>query len=237
MKKLVAIIMGLVSLIALASCNNGETDYTLDSTVKEKELYKNWMAGVEFSTERIQTENYDVNNTRFEIFLPTDIKTASRYTVDSIESYYTGHSVRAAISYWCFFNISNVTSEITNQVSSVYESTIAPSYTGIVETKDYVKNWQTNLATEDLNKLVGEQNGKTRSLVVLYAPCKINYYLAKEGSEAQHVLETYAIFPVYSELLYLDTPTEGANLKLEDDHEIAKNFTNVTLNIANGLLN
>lgn len=237
MKKLVAIVMGLVSLLALASCNKSEIDYTLDQTVREKELYKDWMANVEFSEERIPTEGYDVNNTRFEVFLPKDIKSASRYTVDSIESYYSGHSVRVAISYWCFYNISNVTSEITNQVSSVYDETIAKAYEGIIEPKNYTTSWQSNLEQADLDKLSAAQEGKTRSAVVLYTPCKINYYLAKEGEAAKQVLETYAIIPVYSEVLYLNSPAEGESLKLDDEHIIAKNFSSVALNIKDGLLN
>ena len=203
MKKLLIFLMTIFGVFGLASCSSNEVDYTLDQTSREKAIYKSWIKDVEFDSTKIPMEGqgYQKTDTRYEIFLPTDIEGSSRYAAQSIEEAYSDSNKSVKIGYWSLFNLANVSHEICKQVSKGYDETVKNAYTKVTPV-DYTKQWFTDVDIKGENGLEFVE-GKERGISVLYFPVKIMFYLAKDGSDALPKIETFAIVPVYYEVGYL----------------------------------
>ena len=219
--------MTIFSVFGLASCSNGDVDYTLDQTSHNKKIYQEWIKDVEWADKiKMDGDQYGPKATHYEIFLPKNIKASSRYANQSVEVAYDGDNKAIHFGYWALLNSQTLPGEILLQLSKVYNDTIKTAYGSdfTVEEKN-LNSWLSSidLIKEDLPKV----EGKERGLSVLYMPIKIMLYLEKPESDAVPKIETYAIVPVYTHLGYL---TNG-----KTDDEVLKNYTETQLYIgANG---
>ncbi len=197
--------MTIFGVFGLASCGKNEIDYTLDESSKGTKIYESWLKDVKFSSEKIAMEgdNYGPKATRYEIFLPEDIKASSKYVTQSIEAAYNDNNKQVSFAYWSLFTLGNASMEVCNQVSTIYESKIKAAYAGTnITPENYTKGWITSVNIKGDNALEFVE-GKERGLSILYMPIRVMFYLAKENADAQPKVETYALVPVYYELGYL----------------------------------
>lgn len=222
MKKILSFLICILIAFSLASCNKTEIDYSLHDTDVDssKEIVKSWLSRDVLSTTDTPLINREsVNDTGLEIFLPKDVTDSSRYAVIDLENQvYNGNN-----------NGDNLHHDLFRSLSITYLTL----YSGmdlngvasqINQSKDVIKGMFTNIDVNPLELTTTIPNseleglayveGQNRSLAVLYMPVEVNYYLAKEGSEAAQTLHSYALVPVYYELTYaVNNELTSSNLK------------------------
>ena len=205
MKKVFMFIVALFLTFSLASCGNGgNVDTTLKLDWENKELYNNYLKNIEFKEECIKLESYDTKATRFDVYLPKDIKGSSMYSVTSVEEQINDKLVDFSVSYnsFSYINSQNGGTYILNLLQNKKDD-IKSAYGDFAIYDDAFTAWTHKIYCDK-----EAVEGKTRELLCLYLPIKVEYFTAIKDQDAKKTLETYMLVPVMAKLDYNDVITK-----------------------------
>ena len=226
MKKIMmALFMGIITL-SLASCNNTEIDYNLhDETNKDAEgasnITKDWLNTTDIAVKEPIKVREDKKESGYEISLPQDPLSVSRYTLTNLEDKNIYNTDQNSDSwqnslfdgiYFLYLTQYNVDlTEVSNQLNQVGEE-ITSAYGDLGASLFDTVN---EVADDKLSSLAYEE-GKERSLAVLYLPVLVHAYTALEdkSGDAKETIRTFVLVPVYYEVVYATNGNLDANDKL-----------------------
>ena len=236
MKKILADMLLVFSVTALGACNQTtEPSYVLNDPNRDTPIYNEWVGQVTYEETPVVVRE-DQTAGGYEVSLPTDMASASRYVLTSLENtVYAQESDEfnelfnsLNFTYLSLYSIDFTT--VINQVVTVSEK-IQNAFTDVkvvVPTNQLV-----TVANEDLeNKAYVE--GQERVLLTLLMPVEIDGYTARNGEVAVHTLHTYALVPVYYEISYA-TSTDGV-LSLIDGNKLKTAYQNIRITTSGSLV-
>ena len=241
MNKLLFLPILILTFFALAGCSNN-VDYTYVEAFANKEMYNDWIKNVEFSDKFIveNEENMpDKKATRFEIYLPKNIVESTRYVTTDIEEIYNDRYESVVATAYSFSNLSQVNAMVLNTVNlkkkdirDAYNKTTSlndKEYAGLDLPESYSVFWSMTFGKADLTAHTAKE-GYNRAVATAYIPVKIDYFTAKDKSDAVKTLTTHVILPVTTTLTYTK------NGALDTDSKFLK-FSSVELKVdENGFL-
>lgn len=192
MKKIICVLMALVSLVSLTGCSN-KIDYTLDDTAKNTEIAKEWLNDVEYSVTAYNS--FDDTKAHYRAYLPTNMKNSLRLNVLDMTSQFTSSLNKFVISYASCASVADTfKATFVNEIKGT-------DVNSVLAGSKMAESWDSDLIPAE--EFITNSDNKSISCYVVYLPVRIESYLLKDKVTVK-VLNSYVICPIVYGLAFSD---------------------------------